>query len=316
LAALVEGKMKYTGVSLAGADFGEGNLPGVYDKDYTYPTHAEIDYFASKGFTTIRLPFRWERLQQKVRAEFDSFNFGKIKDLVDYTTSKGLYILLDPHNYARYYGSIIGDSSVTEADFADFWSRLATIFQSNSRVIFGLINEPNTMKTEVWLKDANAAIAAIRAVGAKNVIFVPGNAWSGASSWYDNWYGTSNAEVMVNIRDPGNNSVIEVHSYLDSDGSGTHAECVNTTIGSSRMSRFTSWCRENRFKAFLGEFAGSTDSTCHAAVVDALDFMAKNADVWEGFTWWAAGPWWAHDWNIIEPFNGQDAPQTGWLQAY
>jgi endoglucanase len=50
-------------VNLAGADFGEGNLPGTFDVDYTYPTFEEVDYFVGKGMNVFRIPFRWERLQ-------------------------------------------------------------------------------------------------------------------------------------------------------------------------------------------------------------------------------------------------------------
>jgi aryl-phospho-beta-D-glucosidase BglC (GH1 family) len=48
------------GVNLAGAEFGS-NVPGTFGTDYTYPTHAEIDYYAAKGMSVIRLPFLWER---------------------------------------------------------------------------------------------------------------------------------------------------------------------------------------------------------------------------------------------------------------
>jgi hypothetical protein len=33
----------------AGAEFGEGNLPGTYNRDYTYPGSTEVDYYVSKG---------------------------------------------------------------------------------------------------------------------------------------------------------------------------------------------------------------------------------------------------------------------------
>ena len=79
------------------------------------------------------------------------------------------------------------------------------------------MNEPNEMPTELWRDDANAAISAIRATSATNLILVPGNAWTGAHSWNDNWYGTPNAIVMQTIVDPGNNYVIEVHQYLISN---------------------------------------------------------------------------------------------------
>jgi endoglucanase len=87
-------------------------------------------------------------------------------------------------------------------------------------VIFGLMNEPHSMATELWLNNANAAIAAIRSTGAENLVLVPGNAWTGAHSWNSNWYGTPNSTVMLNITDSLNNYAYEVHQYLDSNSSG------------------------------------------------------------------------------------------------
>ena len=55
------------GVNLSGAEFGSNVIPGTYGVDYTYPTHAEIDYYASKGLSDIPLPFLWERLQHTVK---------------------------------------------------------------------------------------------------------------------------------------------------------------------------------------------------------------------------------------------------------
>src|SRR5689334_14626911 len=52
--------LQYFGVNLNGAEFGTAR-PGVYGTDYIYPTHAEIDYFASKGMNILRLPFWIER---------------------------------------------------------------------------------------------------------------------------------------------------------------------------------------------------------------------------------------------------------------
>ncbi len=63
--------VKY-GVNLAGAEFGEGSLPGTYGTHYTYPTHAEVDYFAAKGMDIIRLPFRWERVQNTQNGPLDA----------------------------------------------------------------------------------------------------------------------------------------------------------------------------------------------------------------------------------------------------
>ena len=39
-------------------------------------------------------------------------------------------------------------STVPNSDFANFWGQVASIYKTNIHVIFGLMNEPNTMPTE------------------------------------------------------------------------------------------------------------------------------------------------------------------------
>lgn len=163
-------------MNLAGADFGEGYLPGIYETHYIYPDQTSVDYFKSKQMNTVRLPFRWERLQRSLLAEFDATELARLDGFVTATTAKGMNVLLDPHNYARYHGELVGSSAVPNAALANFWSRLAQRYKANPRVIFGLMNEPHTMPTEQWVSAANDAIVAIRATGATNLILVPGNA--------------------------------------------------------------------------------------------------------------------------------------------
>jgi len=303
-------------VSLAGAEFGESQLPGVYGSDYTYPTAASVAYFKSKGMNIVRLPFRWERLQPVLQQGLDAGELARLKGFVDPVTATGVTVLLDPHNYARYRGQLIGSTAVPNAVFADFWSRLAAEFKGNDKVAFGLMNEPNTMSTEQWLAGANAALAAIRAAGAANLVTVPGNAWTGAHSWSQTWYGSANATVMTGVVDPGHNMLFEVHQYLDADSSGTSDSCVSGTIGAERLQGFTTWLRSHGYRALLGEFAGGANSTCAQAVAGMLGHLEANADVWSGWTWWAAGPWWGTYMYSLEPAGGADKAQMSTLAPY
>ena len=310
------GAIKYRGVNLAGADFGESNLPGTFGVDYTYPTNAEATYFKSKGMNVIRLPFRWERLQPTLNAALDPTELNRLQTFVNQAIAAGHTVVLDPHNYARYKNNIIGASSVTNANFADFWGRLATVYKNNPAVLFGLMNEPSEMSTETWVAAANAAIVAIRNVGANNVILVPGNGWTGAHSWDQNWYGTANAVAMLSIKDSANNIMFEAHQYLDSNSSGNSDICVSPTIGAERLVTFTNWLRTNGKKGFLGEFAGGNNATCNQGIANMLAYMQANADVWAGWTWWAAGPWWGGYKFTIEPSNGVDDPKLTNLLPY
>src|SRR2546430_4543192 len=95
------------GVYLAGAEFGS-NVPGVFGTDYTYPTHAEIDYYASKGLGVIRLPFLWERMQRTEFGALDPTELSRLTDVVNYATSKGLKIEIEPHDYGYGFGALNG----------------------------------------------------------------------------------------------------------------------------------------------------------------------------------------------------------------
>ncbi|MFO0564959.1 MAG: glycoside hydrolase family 5 protein [Polyangiaceae bacterium] len=307
-------------MNLAGAEFGEGNLPGTYGTHYTYPTNAELDYFVGKGMDTFRVPFRWERLQHAKTGALDATELGRLDAVVAYATGKSANVILDPHNYARYFGGVVGSAGVSNADFGDFWGKLAAHYKSNPRVIFGLMNEPHDLPTEQWLAAANAAIAAIRGAGADQLVLVPGNAWTGAHSWTQNWYGTANSQVMGGIVDSKNNYAFELHQYLDADYSGTQASCQSATIGSQKLADVTAWLKSKGKKGFLGEVAGGNNATCQAAIGDMLTYMKQNQDVWMGFTWWAAGPWWGNYMFTLEPKNlpssPVDAPQLAWLAPF
>ncbi len=303
------------GVNLAGAEFGEGSLPGTHGVHYVYPTDAEVDYFAGVGMTVIRLPFRWERLQRSPFAELDAEELGRLDHVVSRATARELAVVLDPHNYARYDGALVGEGISNEA-FADFWRRLAARYGGDPLVIFGLMNEPHSMATETWLAAANAAIAAIRGAGATNLVLVPGNGWTGAHSWTADWYGTPNGTVMTGVADPAGRFAYEVHQYLDGDSSGTSEACVGVTIGSERLAGFTAWLRHHGARAFLGELAGGPNPTCDAAVDDMLDHLEANRDVWLGWAWWAAGPWWGDYMFSLEPEGGVDRPQMAVLRGH
>lgn len=96
-----------------------------------------------------------------------------------------------------------------------------------------------------------AAINGIRAAGAvKQYIHVEGNDWTGAWTWTS----SQNAATMGALTDPSNLIVYQMHQYLDSDGSGTHAECVSSTIGADRIKAATEWLRANKKIGYVTHF--------------------------------------------------------------
>lgn len=308
--------MPFRGVNLAGAEFGKV-LPGVEGADYEWPTMQEVDYYLSKGMNTFRVGFKWERLQPTAYGELDLDYAAKLDALTRYATTRGAFVILNPHNFARYYGELVGSTAVPDAAFADLWRRLALRHAADPRVMFNLVNEPNTMPTEQWVGAANAAIAAIRDVSAPNTIIVPGNGWTGAHSWNEDYYGTPNTKAMLDIFDPWDRVLFEAHQYLDDTSGGMNGKCASATAGRERLAPFLQWLRENHKRGFIGEFAGGDNEMCNAAVADMLQAMMDASDVLDGWLWWAAGPAWTDNYPFsLDPIDGRDRPQMSLLTPH
>ncbi|HVE15977.1 MAG TPA: cellulase family glycosylhydrolase, partial [Chthoniobacterales bacterium] len=343
LVTAAKASLPLMGVNLAGAEFGTSGtdsnglpipvLPGVYNTDYTYPTQSEVDYYLSKGMNTFRLPFLWERLEPDLgTGAFDSAQLGYIENFVSQTTAKGGYVILDPQDFGQYVigdtGYGIGTPQVTVEEYASFWSQLATQFGGNDHVLFGLMNEPAgspVITTEQWFDAAQSAINAIRnplGANAHNTILVPGNYYTGAWSWLTSGNGidTPNAAVFGSLTDPDNNFLFEVHQYLDENYSGTSPDIAHDPVAA--LSGFTEWLKLTGNKGFLGEFAVAEGPVQQAAVTQMLNYIndPANSSVWEGWTWWAGGPWWDTDGTNymfnLDPVNGTDAPQMTYLAPF
>lgn len=323
----------YAGVAESGGEFGVWSatatpgtgLPGTFGVDYSFINEAAVDVHVDQNKVNLfRIAFLLERMNPPATglgATFNETHFDYYKQAVDYvTTTKGAYAILDPHNYMRYNdpssqpysGSIIGDTSdanaATTAQFGEFWGELASRFADNERVIFGLMNEPHDMATSLVLANNQAAIDAIRAANASNLIIMPGNSWTGGHAWTE---GSDPSSALMNqFKDPLNNTAIDIHEYLDVDFSGSHLECVSDPA--TNLAALTSWLQvsiqtrlflflchavcshptqENNLKAFITEFGGSNSTSCQAMVPDMVNYMAENPE-YIGWTAWAAGPFW------------------------
>ena len=104
--------------------------------DYRDPTHAEVDYIVSKKLNLIRLPFRWERLQPALGADFDAVEQARLQDIATYTllgatcvfvvlgiirgNSHNLQPMIAPSNWGWGYGGVFAALAVTPYFFGGF----------------------------------------------------------------------------------------------------------------------------------------------------------------------------------------------------
>lgn len=324
---IVAGKaMQMLGVNLDGAEYNQ-DLPGhsqVLNQDYVYPTHSEIDYFSSIGMNVIRVPVSWSRMQPSQYGALDPQQMQSLDDVVNYAASKGVKVDIDNHNYG--WGNVNagqnGDASqiigapggVPSSALADFWSKMATHYLNSPNVIYGIMNEPVMQTAAQWAPVDQDSINAIRATGATQEIFVPGVNYTTAETWNT---GSGNGAIVGKVTDPGHNMAFEIHMYLDSDNSGTHPSVVSTTIGPERLDNVTQWAQSVGARVFLGEFGVGTDATSLTALDNTMSYLQQHSDVWQGATYYGAGPWMG-DYRNAGPDTNQPgmAPQTAMLVKY
>lgn len=205
--------------------------------------------------------------------------------------------MVQPHNYGRFNGNIITDTS----GFKTWWQNVAAQYKGNSLVVFDTNNEYHDMDQSLVFNLNQASIDGIRAAGATSQYITPeGNSYTGAWTWVSSGNGAS----LVNLKDPQNKLIYQMHQYLDTDGSGTSANCVSATIFKERLQAATKWLKDNKKQGIIGEFAGGNNAQCISALQDGLTYLAQNSDVWTGALWWAAGPWWGNYIFSMEPTSG------------
>jgi endoglucanase len=294
----------------------------VPDQDYSVHSNQIVDYLASKHVNVLRFLFSWERMQSTLGGPIPAATSGNYlsyyndyKRIVDYATSKGMTVIMEPWQASAsggvggpsWRGSVVGGGTVTNAHFADFWSKMATAYAGNSNVAIGLVNEPNGIDTMKWFATVQAAVTAIRNTGFRGMIHVPGNGWTAAGNWNDTWYDSgspqrSNAYGWLNANGPGqplsdplSNLVVSVHTYADADASGSSATVVSGTISATNMAGVTQWARANGLKVMVGEI-GMYASAANASQnwSNFVSFLDSNADATMGFAWWGCGKpgWW------------------------
>ncbi|KAJ7584757.1 endoglucanase 1 [Mycena floridula] len=323
LISRVSAKILYAGVNESGGEFGvfaptpgdsTFGLPGTFGVDYAFINKSTVDIFVDQEkINFFRVTFLMERMCPLATGLGSTFNetyFEEFADAIQYITeTKGVFALIDPHNYMRYNdassqpssGSVIGNTSdptaATTAQFHDFWQELATRFVANPNVVFGINNEPHDMPTDLLLLNNQAAIDGIRAAGAPQLILAPGNGFTGGHS-FTQVTGSGDApssDFLNKLVDPINNTAIDIHEYLDVDFSGSHAECtqpgVRTISSKDSLRSSTSSSADAAFRAVLSEFGAGNNDNCFQFVDDLLTYLEDN-DVWIGWTAWAAGPLW------------------------
>jgi endoglucanase len=303
--------LQYRGINMAGAEYGlRTDLRFI-------PTGTRISPFAQAGMNTLRIPIRWEYLTDTPDGSINNAYAAEIKALVSnlLNNSNGAYtVILDLHNYMRWCPDSRADGCstlVTKKEMHHIWAQLAVYFKEladtptgRTHLMFGIMNEPHTMETQLGFELNMEGIKAIRAQGLINKVLLDGNQWSGLHSWVAiNGDTFTDANIKAAVPNVGDYA-IDVHQYFDQDFSGTHETCLpkDQFLHQLNFEGFKTWVHSNQAKVIVTEFGAADNAQCREDMNAFLELMDENVYTPDmgGFIGWTA--WQAAPFNST--FNG------------
>ena len=199
-----------------------------------YVTRKDIEFIASQGANTVRLPFNYKLFTDEdyMGLTKNQDGFARIDSVVEWCRDAGLYLILDMHDCpGGQTGDNIDDghgypwlfeSKVSQDLFCDIWKRIASRYK-NEPVILGyeLANEPIAHYFEN--KDAlnqlleplyKRTVSAIREVDGNHVILLGGARWNSDFFMFTDWKFDDN--IMYTCHRYGGEPTAEaIKDYID-----------------------------------------------------------------------------------------------------
>lgn len=126
-------------------------------------------------------------------------------------------------------------------------------------------------------------MTAIRQAGATSqIILIPGNDWTGAATFVSDG-SLAALQTVKSLDGTTTNLIFDIHKYCDSDGSGSHAECVTNNIDTA-FAPLAASLRAIGRQAMLTETGGGNTASCVTYVCQELAYVNANSDVYLGYT--------------------------------
>ena len=238
-----------------------------------YITKDDIDFIASTGANTIRLPFHYKLFTDEdymgLTKNLDGF--ARIDSVVSWCKANGLYLILDMHdapggqtgdNIDDSYGyPWLFESGKSQQQFCDIWRSIADRYKDEETILgYELINEPiahyfdNKDELNAKLEPLQKrAVAAIREVDPDHIILI------GAPQWNSNFEPLKDTDYDPQL-------MFTCHRY----GGPATAEAIQSYI------EFRD--RSNR-PMYMGEIGHNTDEW-------QADFVKVMKDNNIGYTFW------------------------------
>lgn len=173
-----------------------------------YITRGDIEFIASTGANTIRLPFNYKLFTDEdyMGLKSNQDGFARIDSVVKWCKDNHLFLILDMHdcpggqtgdNIDNSYGyPWLFESKASQQLFCSIWQKIAAYYK-NEPVILGyeLMNEPIAPYFNEKVEEFNSkleslyklAVTAIRKVDNQHIILLGGSQWNGNFDPFTDW---------------------------------------------------------------------------------------------------------------------------------
>ncbi len=199
-----------------------------------YITKADIDFIASTGANTIRLPFHYKLFTDEdyMGKTSNQDGFAIIDKVVEWCRADGLYLILDMHdtpggqtgdNIDDSYGyPWIFESERSQQLFCEIWQRIANRYKDEPVILgYELMNEPiahffeNKDELNAKLEPLyKRAVKAIREVDTNHVILLGGARWNSDFFMFTDWNFDNNIMYTCH-RYGGDATAAAIKDYID-----------------------------------------------------------------------------------------------------
>lgn len=185
-------KLMYPGWNLGNTMEATGSgLDAETSWQRTKTSQAVIDAVKTAGFKSVRIPCSWD-IHSDANGKIDAQWMARVKEVVDYCISDGLYVVLNDHwdnGWIEVLGFSKSSSSYQAVDEAtitskisrlkDIWTQIATEFQGyDEHLLFAGLNEPfqeyslfssrHADLAPILIRYNTAFVEAVRATGGNN----------------------------------------------------------------------------------------------------------------------------------------------------
>lgn len=287
-------------VAEMGVGWNLGNsLEAQYNETYwgnPATTKDMIDDIADKGFTTLRVPVRWDNNYSDANNYTISTSYlQRVEEVVNYGLDNDMYVIINIHHndIQHEYTTDTATQQAVKNEVSAVWTQVANYFKNyGDKLIFEVINEPRN--GEDWTGNAElyalvnevneVGRAAIRATGGNNaerLIMLPTYCASCDTPKMLGWEKLSDDDMIA----------VSIHAYqpfdfaFDGDG---HSDWTTEDLKSlkSLFKGISMLYGELGVPVVIGEFGSVNKNNTEQRVLHAKAFATIAAKYGMPIVWW------------------------------